>query len=125
MTSKISTVRKTLVAAALAVFVALPLSACGSTSDDPIVGKWDVTEVEGISIAGSGTSMSFEFKANGKMTATTDGDKGQGTWTVAGNKVTIKDREETMVCDYTVETDKLMLNDCDGLGGLSLTLVPA
>ncbi|MCL1923488.1 MAG: META domain-containing protein [Propionibacteriaceae bacterium] len=125
MTSKISTVRKTLVAAALAVFVALPLSACGSTSDDPIVGKWEVIEVDGKSIDMIAWSMSIDFKANGKLIAIHYGDKITGTWTTEGTKVTIKDSRETMVCDYTVATGKLMLNDCDGVVGSSLTLVPA
>jgi hypothetical protein len=130
-TTRISVIRRTLVAAAHACFVALPLSACGSKIDSPIVGDWSVSEIDGVpmgliaDLTGEDAEMTFEFKANGKMTAEIPGESGSGTYTITDTQITMTIQGDKMVCDYVASADSLALNNCDAFDGSSLTLVPA
>ena len=70
--------------AAVMLLGMLVLVGCGG-GDDPLVGKWNATKIEymGVEMTPEEADMEFylEFKSDGHVTATTNGeDDGEATW---------------------------------------------
>lgn len=126
----------------------LSVASCSSDDDNnggsaSIEGKWELTQVGGVLNGqefledvekdGGCSSQTYEFTNDGKFKETNyesvngkcEGETDNGTWTMNGNKITIKYTGETE--GETSETDisgnKLKLKQTYSEGGLTVTAV--
>ena len=91
----------------LLMMMVFTLVSCGGgSSKSPYIGTWNATEVElngqTITMEDAGMTFSVEFKEDGTVTATTNGEAdGAGTWeeTDNGVKITSGDQEITASLD--------------------------
>ncbi len=70
---------------------------CSSNSDSPYLGQWNATEISmaGIDVS-SQMSMTFDFKADGKVTMSFDGESQDIDWSETENGVDVKDSTTTV-----------------------------
>ena len=78
------------------------LIGCGGNSK--MAGSWVISELStnGMSIdpAMMGYVINLELKSNGKFSLTMDGQSGSGTWSMNGNKLTLKAAGGDLILTY-------------------------
>ena len=106
---------------AVMLFGVFALTACGG-GEDPMVGTWKATKIEymGIEMTPEEADMEFilEFKSDGTVDATTNGEAdGSATWEAGdGGTFTITEGDEVM--DGTIDGTTMTLN----MYGINITL---
>ena len=89
------------------------LVACGGSKQSPYVGTWNAVKFEAYGVTmtpeEAGLTFSVDFTADGKVTATTNGeDDGAGTWEETDDGVKITDNTDQEITAKIVD-DQLVL----------------
>lgn len=123
--------KKFVTALMLTVILAV-LAGCGGGKEEPVVGKWKMTEIETMGVKVSleefmesmgaeaeSVKMELDIKEDGTFSGEVAGEKGDGTWKYKDPTLTLTVDGEDMECEY--KDGKLVLNVEEG--GQSFTAV--
>ncbi|MCQ4635856.1 lipocalin family protein [Anaerovorax odorimutans] len=115
--------RKILSVISVAILLCIAFTACGDSSDDPVVGTWEMTSV---SAMGQEMSAADFLKAanytetpvitfNGDNTVDVDmlGNKGSGKWELKDGKYHVTDNSDVSL-EFTLEDNKLSTEQSGG-----------